>query len=196
MARWYNGREAGALAYQVVKYRARDGWSNRDLLRLAHPKAATPAHDALYMWIVLGRLPEAAPHPELRLIEAFEQAKRATDAGEVVRLIQEHGLPRECVPTESLGDARVWEALLERMPLGAMIRNLATMTRVGLVKPMSHAAQTVIGRLGDAARMAAARLHPIALLAALRTYAAGQGARGQHVWTPVQAVVDALDDAF
>ena len=39
-------------------------------------------------------------------------------------------------------------------------------------------------------------MHPIALLAALRTYAAGRGVRGKHTWTPVGQIVDALDAAF
>src|SRR5262249_45268604 len=69
-------------------------------------------------------------------------------------------------------------------------------TRVGLLQPMGAATRTVAERLRDAKRLADARLHPIAVLAALKTYAAGRGERGRHVWTPVQAVVDALDDAF
>ena len=46
-------------------------------------------------------------------------------------------------------------------------------------------------------RIRAARVHPIAVLAALRTYALGPrccAARG--TWTPVAQVVDALDAAF
>jgi 60 kDa SS-A/Ro ribonucleoprotein len=39
-------------------------------------------------------------------------------------------------------------------------------------------------------------VHPIALLAALRTYASGRGARGRGEWAPVREVVDALDAAF
>ncbi len=39
-------------------------------------------------------------------------------------------------------------------------------------------------------------MHPIAVLAALRTYAAGRGARGRSEWSPVREVVDALDAAF
>jgi 60 kDa SS-A/Ro ribonucleoprotein len=39
-------------------------------------------------------------------------------------------------------------------------------------------------------------LHPLALLTALRTYAAGRGVRGSGVCTPVPAVLDALDAAF
>ncbi len=195
VASWYNAKPAAKLAYQLVKYQARDGWSNRDLLRLSHPKAATPAHDALYRWVVKGEL--ASPAPEgLNLIEAFEAVKRATDVVEVVRLIRAHDLPREAVPTEWLTEARVWEALLERMPTTAMIRNLATMTRAGLLAPLGEATRKITGRLGDGDALKAARLHPISVLAALMTYRAGHGVRGQNTWTPIAAIVDALDAAF
>jgi 60 kDa SS-A/Ro ribonucleoprotein len=39
-------------------------------------------------------------------------------------------------------------------------------------------------------------MHPIAVLAALRTYASGRGARGRGVWNPVREIVEALDAAF
>jgi len=45
-------------------------------------------------------------------------------------------------------------------------------------------------------RLRAARIHPIAVLAALKTYGAGKGERGQTTWKPVPQVVDALDAAF
>jgi len=195
VARWYNGKPAAKLAYQLVKYQARDGWSNRDLLRLAHPKAASPAHDALYRWVVKGEL--GLPAPEgLAVVEAFEAAKQASNVAEIVRLIRAHDLPREAVPSEWLTDARVWEALLERMPVTAMIRNLATMTRAGLLAPLGDSTAKVTARLADRDLLKAARLHPIAVLAALLTYRAGHGARGQNTWSPVAAIVDALDAAF
>jgi 60 kDa SS-A/Ro ribonucleoprotein len=197
VARWYNAKASDKLAYQLVKYQSRDGWSNRDLLRLSHPKAPSSEHDLLYRWATKGELPDGGPVTGgLALVAAFEAAKRATSATELCDLIAAFDLPREAIPTEWLVDARVWEALLVRMPLTAMIRNLATMTRVGLLAPMSEATGTVVERLADKRRLHEARVHPIALLAALKTYAAGHGARGQHTWTPVQAVVDALDGAF
>jgi 60 kDa SS-A/Ro ribonucleoprotein len=55
---------------------------------------------------------------------------------------------------------------------------------------------TVIEQLGDLERLRKARVHPIALLAALRTYQSGRGARGRHRWNPLGGVVDALDAAF
>ena len=195
VAGWYNGKTAQKLAYQLVKYQARDGWSNRDLLRLAHPKASSPAHDALFRWVVKGELAQPAPEG-LALVEAFEAVKLAKDVHEVVRLVRAHDLPREAVPTEWLTDARVWEALLERMPVGAMVRNLATMTRAGLLAPLAEATERVTAKLADKDALRAARLHPIAVLAALMTYRAGRSFRGQSTWTPVAAIVDALDAAF
>jgi 60 kDa SS-A/Ro ribonucleoprotein len=78
----------------------------------------------------------------------------------------------------------------------AMVRNLASMTRVGVIAPASAGMAKVVAELGDAARIRRARVHPIALLAALRTYQAGRGARGRGEWNPVREVVDALDAAF
>jgi 60 kDa SS-A/Ro ribonucleoprotein len=37
VAEWFNTRGGQSLAYQLVKYQQRDGYSQRDLLRLAHP---------------------------------------------------------------------------------------------------------------------------------------------------------------
>ena len=97
-----------SLAYQAIKYQQRDGWSHRDLLRLAHPQAADATeHEAIYNWMVdgwdwVGEEPH--PDPALATIWAFERAKRANDGGEVIGLIREYDLPREAVPTEWLNE--------------------------------------------------------------------------------------------
>ncbi len=198
VAGWY-GRPVGELAFQAVKYQSRDGWSHRDLLRLAHPKAeAESARNVLYGWMVKGWEgvgDEPHPDPDLRLVWAFEQAKRATSKAEIARLIREYRLPREAVPTQWLTEPEVWAALLEQMPQTALIRNLATLTRVGLLNDWATT-ERVVSQITDADRLRKARVHPIAVLAALKTYAQGHGARGQNTWKPVQAVVDALEGAF
>jgi 60 kDa SS-A/Ro ribonucleoprotein len=76
---WYTGMDAERLAYQAVKYQQRDGWSHRDALRLAHPKAPTELHDQLFNWITQGweaeQMTEMPPDmPALKTIWAFEQA--------------------------------------------------------------------------------------------------------------------------
>jgi 60 kDa SS-A/Ro ribonucleoprotein len=200
VARWYEEQEAGKLAYQAVKYQARDGWSHRDLLRLSHPKPQTESRKTVYHWITQGWPGVGdAPHPDesLRLIWAFEKAKRATSAGEVAELIRTYGLPREAVPTPYLNDVSVWEALLAAgMPMTALDRNLATMTRIGLLTPGSEATRRVADQLTDEKRLKGARVHPIAVLSALKTYAGGRGERGSSTWTPVGPITDALNTAF
>lgn len=189
---WYAAKDADTLAYQAVKYQQRDGWSHRDLLRLSHPKPESEQKKALYHWITQGNLGEDAP----ALVSAFERAKRAEKASEIVALIREAQLPREAIPTPFLKEKAVWEALLETgMPLTALLRNLANLTRVGVFEDRERVA-SVAARLTSAEALKKARVHPIAVLAALKTYASGHGARGQNTWTPVGKLVDALDGAF
>lgn len=201
VARWYTEMDLDRLVLQVIKYRARGArghrWSHRDLLRLAHPVTAADqvARRALFEHICRPEA-EITSVPALAQLEAAQRLARMTDGHEAARLIAEHRLPREAVPTELLREPRVWRALMADMPMGAMIRSLARMTEIGFLAPGSEAARTVVTRLGDVERLRRARVHPLALLAAMRTYAQGHGMRGDLVWEPVTEVVDALDGAF
>lgn len=191
---WYAAKNAEKLAYQMVKYRQRDGWTHRDALRLSHAPAPTEAHKALYDF-ACDRTASFLPL-ELRLVEGYRMAMVAESPRHSAKLIREYGLPREAVNPDHLTDAEVWEALLEDMPLTAMIRNLANMTRAGVIAPSSAGALKVAETLADEDRLRKARVHPIQVLSALVTYAQGHGARGDNTWTPVASVVDALDAAF
>lgn len=193
VAKWYNDKPADKLSYQAVKYQQRNGWSHRDLLRLAHPQAQDELHNELYKWIVKGGDEVSAGLP---MVNAFERAKRSTETKEIIGLVREYKLPREAIPTQFLTDPAVWEALLEDMPYTALIRNLATMTRIDLLKPLSKATSEVVKRLSDGAALQKARVHPIQVLAALMTYKAGHGMRGKHTWKPISTIIDALDAAF
>ena len=132
-----------------------------------------------------------------RLIAAIEAAKKATSATEVAKLIREGGLTHEMIPTQWKTKPEVWEALLEKMPVTAMVRNLGNMSKVGLLTPLSAASKLVVSRLTDAAIIQKKPpIHPIQIMLALDTYRQGHGFRGKCEWTPVPNVVDALEDAF
>jgi len=199
VGRWYTRKSPGDLAYQLLKYQARDGWAHRDALRLAHPKAPSAEHDVLFRFATKGW--EAVAGSDAlstdvgARVEAV-QAIRHMTAEEAARVIRVYKLTREMVPTELLTRPIVWNALLESMPLGALIRNLAVMTKVGLLSPDSEATRTVVARLGDHEAIRRARIHPLAVLAALKTYAQGRGMKGTGSWTPVTQVIDALDGVF
>jgi 60 kDa SS-A/Ro ribonucleoprotein len=197
---WYTGKPAKDVMFQVLKYPGRDGWTHRDALRLAHPKAASVAHDLVFRYATRGweGVVTIAGVDDMEVVQTIEavEALKYQAPGLAARTIARHGLTREMVPTGLLAHAVVWEALLERMPLTALIRNLGVMSKVGLLGPMSDAAGTITARLGDRMALKAARVHPIALLAALKTYAQGHGMKGKNSWRPVASVVDALDGAF
>lgn len=286
VGQWYNGKDPDALAYQLLKYRQRNGWSHRDALRLASPKPATPAHGALYRWVVAngdltareiarqerpdgpmvtksydaidrahlpalvhlldevhGRLLalqqaeaaycQAQSNSALQLhlsdLLSFKQqqilgiknaADRLQEAQQTIHAAKSlllnsinqaekvevktkrtanQAMPTlswEMLPTEMLGDPRVWEALLPQLPMTALLRNLARMTANGVIAPASAAARLVTERLTDETRLRQARIHPIAILGALMTYRQGHGMRGSLTWNPVAEIIDALDAAF
>jgi 60 kDa SS-A/Ro ribonucleoprotein len=191
VADWYVAKPTEQLALQLVKYRQRQGWTHRDVLRLSHVKSA--ALNPALRFAVTGETPQEG----WDLIQAFSRAqKEGNGTQELVRLILDHNLTWEMLPTDALTKPEIWEALLPKIPMTAMLRNLANMARVGLLVPMSAASVTVCERLRDAAKLKKARIHPIHILLALATYASGRGYRGKGTWTPVQQVVDALNEAF
>jgi 60 kDa SS-A/Ro ribonucleoprotein len=216
VGRWYLDKKPSNLANQVLKYQQRNGWSHRDLLRLSHIQAhtgkASDEQNAIFRWIVSGtsqlgerevirkstetkmKYPAVAALPDL--LVKYDEMKVATDPKHIADLIREYNFTREMVPTQHLNDVGVWEALLERMPMTAMIRNLGKMTSIGLLKPFSNASKKVVAALDDQAVLKSARIHPISVLSAMKIYGRGHGEKGSLVWEPDQSIVDALDGAF
>lgn len=268
---WY-GRPVEKLAYQLVKYRQREGWSHRDLLRLSHPYPGEDAsRRALYAWatdsmftipvetellLSSGLVPEelldlfVVQGVELKgkitvvpfadswrvdsvedgkthtyyiargyeyltvskraegskwedlpeLVLAFEEAQKASSVKEIVSLIKQYNLPRECIPTNFLTEKAVWEALLtagEGMPMTALIRNLGNLSKCGVLVDGDFATiRTVADRIDNEELLKAARVHPFTILTALTTYQQGHGMRSDSMWSVVGDIVDALDSAF
>ena len=191
VSRWYTERKIDRLALDVVKYRQRDGWTHRDVLRKAHPKPEQAEVSSILRW---------AAHPESEcnndLVLGYKQLKNCQSATDAASIIRKLNLPRECVPTDLLKSPVVWGALFERMPMTAMIRNLPTMTRVKLFKPLSEQVPEVCRRLTDGEALKRARIHPIQLLAANITYGAGHSMRGSSEWDPIPQITEALEDAY
>lgn len=203
---WYLDRSPQDVAHQAVKYAQRGGMSHHDVLRLCKPgvRERSPEMEAVLEYITGGdwraKMP---PGPTANYLEAVERLKAdpAPDVAEAVRLITDHRLPREVLPTELLNRPEIWEALLPGMPAEALVRNLGKMTAVGLLRPMSAAGRAVAEKLRDGAWVRRNRLHPFKVLLGATTYAAGRGVRATQrenalSWTPDRAVIEALDDAF
>ncbi len=190
---WYLTKDAAAVAHQAVKYRQREGWSHRDLLRLAHPATDSAAMRDTFEWIVRGAVGEHLP----ALVEGFVRAQEATRAEDWAGLVRDYGLTWEMLPDAALAERPVWDALLDvGMPQTALMRQLPRLTRLGLLPEIGGRTAEVTAQLTDGARLRAARVHPVSVLVAQRTYARGRSARGAGEWVPTRQVADALDAAF
>lgn len=193
VAAWYLDKDADDLAYQMVKYRGREGWTHRDVLRQAHPKAlGKPGHDALFGYATRGRVDEELP--ELVPIFMRLQSEHIT-AREAVGLIRDSGyrLTWEMLPNHLQSDPKVWAAMVEvGMPVTALMRNLPRLTRLGVLK--GDLLRQVKTQVTNTNRLVRGRVHPVSVLLAQRTYASGQG-KGS-TWTPIPGITDALDEAF
>ena len=194
--KWYSNKSADQLAYQLLKYRQRNGFTQRDLLRLVHPKAESPEHNALYRWVTQGNLNEAVPG----LVHAFTAAQNTTDVNEWVALINDNNLSWEMLPDAALTEAKVWNALLDNgIPLTALIRNLPRLTNLGVIgSALKKGDRTadVVAKITDQTYLQKSRIHPFNVLVANRTYAAGHSYRGSSTWKPSRPIVGALDKAF
>lgn len=190
VAKWYTDKAVDKVAYQAVKYQSREGYTHRDLFRLSHPVTQNPELKGLGEWILRGNSDEAPA-----IVKGFVKAHAA--GADVPALIREYGLSWEMVPTESLNKTETWDALLDgNVPLGALIRQLPRLTRIGVLAPTSKQTAAIVARLTDKAEIERARIHPIAILVALKAYASGRSEKGSSTWSPVSKIVTALDKAF
>jgi 60 kDa SS-A/Ro ribonucleoprotein len=208
--RWYTEMDPERLAYQLVKYRRRHGYSHRDLLSCSHrygradrgAVSLDDPHERIFHWLF--RDGESQPHPEM--IAAYEQVRginraggtRTARAAAYIKVIGDHpGLPWEALPDDARTWPETWRALVEAgMPMTALIRNLANLTNLGVLTPGSAHLGLVRRQLTDADRLRAARVHPMQLLLAAKTYASGQALRGKQTWQPVAQLTDALNDGY
>lgn len=188
---WYLNRTPEQAAYQILKYRQREGWTHRDVLRKSHPEGVgdfKPLFD-----YACGRRVEEFPDT-LKQIQGFEAAKTAPERY-LPELIKEYDLTWEMLPTGALSDKKVWHALVDNgMPYVALMRQLPRMTYLGVLD--KEHLDTVVATLSDVRKINRSGVHPMSILMALKTYASGRSYRGGSSWAPKSAVVDALDAAF
>ena len=195
VANWYTSKSADNLAYQMVKYRQREGWTHRDLMRLSHPVANDSSLRSLYAWASKGTVDEMTP----RLIWDFNSVNHpeCSEDHAATLIRQNRSLTWEMLPDRMINSRKIWDALLDsNVPQTALMRQLPRLTRIGVISPVGGRTAQVAAQLTDPVRLAKGRVHPMNVLVAHRTYASGRSEKGASTWTPVRQITDALDDAF
>lgn len=191
---WYANPAVSQVEYQTVKYQQREGWTHRDVLRKIKPRA-TGTRNQLFRYLTDHA---DADLSELPLVRAYKAAQAATTPKAWISIIEDNpSISWEMLPDAARTHPEVWAALVKGgLPQTALLRQLPTLTRLGLLDPMSELTPLVTSQLTDAERLRKGRVHPINILVAMKTYEQGRNIRGGHTWTPSTPIIDALDAAF
>lgn len=195
IADWF-GQQPDRLAYQMLKYQNRDGWTMRDALRVTHPDPLTEQHDAIFAW-ACGKVTENEALFLPDILAKHTHMLAADDLTPVQKALWGigNGLPREALPTEALTNLFVQRALLPQTPIHALIRNLGNWTASGLLTDSEMVALAAT-KIVDKGALRKARVHPFAILLATLVYRSGAGFRGSKTWVPQKQILSALEDAY
>ncbi len=195
ISQWYTAADPSWLAYQIAKYQSREGWSHKDVILLSRPKTENPVINKLIRYAI-GKWDEKSPLPAV--LAGMESIKpEETKPLRVAAVVRESGLTHEMVPSYAKAFPAVWEALADKMPLGALFRNLGNLSHKEVLAPSKiKRIAEVAGRLSDEAAIKKARVHPVQVLSAIKVYGQGRGVRGSLTWAVDAKICGALEDAF
>jgi 60 kDa SS-A/Ro ribonucleoprotein len=204
VANWFISKSVDQVTYQAIKYKSRDGFSQKDVAHLSHVATFMQTNDDrqkidILSW--LGYIPgkntenRGLVRPLPDKIIAVDCLPSQTDA-EVVASVKKYRLPMEAIPTEQRSK-EVYRAIAENANLGWLIRNLGNLGKEKLLSlDEFEFTNRVIQQLTDGDEIAKARLHPLAIFMAGFVYKQGKGIKGSSTWEPVPRVVGALSEAF
>lgn len=191
-SKWYLETPLDNLAFQMAKYPNRHDYNHIRLLQLAKPKGADERRVNLFRHVV----GKEHNKNDLPVITRLRHELMQPDAKVIPILRKNKNIPWECIPTSALNDPEVWKLLLPDMGLTAMLRNLGKMSSIDVLRPLSKEEAFVVASFRDEAKVRKARLHPLTILFAKKTYERDMGLRGDNVWTVNREVCYALERAF
>ena len=127
-----------------------------------------------------------------------------SDLYKAIKLVRDHGLVREQIPTHLLNSSDIWTELLKSkgangkqtgMPLEAMTRNLGKFSSLPNFMGQENT-NTICARLSSEEDIQRSRIHPFKVLVASRIYGAGHALKGALSWTVSPRVRDQLTTTF
>lgn len=206
VANWFTTKTPDQLAYQAVKYRQRNGWTLRDLMRLSHPVGVDQGVGGFILNGYTGKF--SAYNDTLPdVVNGFAVMQNNESLSEVLETLERYpSLPWEAIPTQFLKAPEVWKQLFANGQLKgqALVRNVTRLSRLGLFDDMVFARQYA-NALTDPEMIRKTRLHPMQYLNASIVYSEGQIDRNTTPWSSVirkkdwtvkPAIRDALKEGF
>lgn len=167
----------GMSEYHSLKYGSAvsEQVTLRDILRMAHPRPATPECAERFAWLCKGRVglgSDTGLNPQIRSLEAL---KLAATEDEQVTLIREGRLPFEVVvPSLKATTVKIWSELLRQAPYMNLLRNLSTFTRHGVFADEASV-RYAVGKLTNPRAVEHSKVLPFRFFSAWKAYVASEG---------------------
>ena len=117
--------------------------------------------------------------------------KDAATALRVMRNVRR--IQREHLPTELLSLPTIWSALLDELGIMALVRNLNKLSSTGVTNTRGG---DIVRMLTDPKRIADSKIHPFAVLVAIKTYGSGKSELGSSTWPVNQCILSAMTTTF
>lgn len=204
VANWYTQKSVSDLAFQLVKYRHRNGWTHQDMVRLSHP-VGLDVGLAKYLRGEDTR-PAASSWDLPDIIRGLRFAQEAQSVSELLSIaLDEYNLPWEAIPTHFLTDLRVWQKIFYNGQLRAqaLLRNVTRLAKLGAFNDLQFA-RDYATQLTNEEMIRRTKLHPFQYLLALQVHENGQLDRTRGIWgdtrtkswTTSSIIRDALDAGF
>lgn len=197
VANWFTSKTPDQLAFQAVKYRQRNGWTLKDLMRLSHPIGV----DKNVGSFILGKEMDWVGVP---ILNGFAEMQTSTSVGDIVRVLDRYSnLSWETIPTQFLKSPEVWKKLFYNNSLNgqSLVRNVVRLSKIDAFSDLQFAGDYA-KKLSDKEMIQKTRLHPVQFLLASITYENGQTSRDGYssqrskTWTTNAKISGALDAGF
>ena len=190
---WMKSKEIPNLEYQFVKYQNRYNWTGRDVLRKIKPVPRDTIESNLFAWMTGKQM--IAETACLNLVGIYETLKKGNlDEKDVVKAILDYNLTHEMIPANIVRTKGIWEALFQKMPVTATLRNLANLTNKGVFTNLDNL--KILEEKFSKERLIKGRVHPISIVSAYKIYSAGGAlGRSQLTWKAHPVVEDILEKA-
>lgn len=175
---WYNNLSE----YHVMKYGAdskvdkagEKTFDMKDLLRLVRPIPNSRKQKELFKYI----LDKEVDFNVLPQLAAYESLKKETDMSRVRELIRQARIPHE-VATGAISkpDLATWTAIMKEMPIFALLRNLNTLQRHGVLDNVDNR-QHVISVFTNEQAILRSKILPYRFLTAYEQFTGWEDIRG------------------
>jgi 60 kDa SS-A/Ro ribonucleoprotein len=207
--KWYLSKDPNKLLYLITKYKNRNNWTHKDVLKLSHIKTPNTLYDTIFKYITTDYskfLIKISNNQEIENLENlenikeyikdYETIKNSNESQEIVELINKQSFVREHIDNSMLNNIEVWNALSKKIPFTAMLRNINKLTQIGLFEKYPDTLIILLEKLNSKEAIIKSKVHPLQILISLQTYSSGKGLKGSLTWTPNKDLCNSLNNAF